>query len=93
MFLVSVSSFSKTLFTLGFKMRFGELNTSGQPRHFAVHMCVYHVSPACVQIYYLRYFHKKVEGSRPQLLHQSVSRQATDLFQTGSLRKQKCFKN
>ncbi len=33
-----------TLFTLGFKMHFGDLNTSGQPRHTVVHTCVYHAA-------------------------------------------------
>ena len=34
------------LFTLDSKMPFGDPNTCRQPRHIAVHTCVYHASPA-----------------------------------------------
>ncbi len=37
----------KSLFTVGFKLCFGDLNTSGQTAHDAIHTCVYHASPRC----------------------------------------------
>ncbi len=68
--------------------------------HIAVHTCVYHASPRCTADHLCSDFvpayvtsTKKVKGPRAQLLRQSVAKEVPDLFRTGYLRKQKCFKN